>query len=103
MGNDNPLNVLWTLITAKLFLRDDVSASLIGFNLSNSVNNWTIEMEVHVKKFFGFEENVRLEHHITETNKNIVIQSYDRLLELLEVARKVKNISEKHERGIPEV
>jgi len=74
MGNDNPLNVLWTLITAKLFSRDDGSTSLIGFNLSNSVNNWTIEMAADVRKQFGFEENVRLEHHITETNRSIVVQ-----------------------------
>ena len=103
MGNDNPLNVLWTLITAKLFSRDDGSTSLIGFNLSNSVNNWTIEMAADVRKQFGFEENVRLEHHITETNRSIVVQPYDRLSELLEVAQKVKNISAKHEGGIPEV
>jgi hypothetical protein len=34
MGNDNPFSILWTLLTAKLFSRDDGGTSLIGFNLS---------------------------------------------------------------------
>ena len=32
MGNDNPLNVLWTLLTAKLFSREDGTTPLVGFN-----------------------------------------------------------------------
>jgi hypothetical protein len=99
MGNDNPFNILWTLLTARLFSRQDGSTSLIGFNLSNSVNNWTIEMAGEIRKAFGFEENIRLEHHITETYRSIVVQPYDRLGELVEVVRKVKNISAKHEGG----
>ncbi len=43
-GNDNPFSCLWTLMTAKLFSRDDGTSPLIGFNLSNSVNNETIEL-----------------------------------------------------------
>jgi len=101
MGNDNPFNVLWTLLTAKLFAREDGTTPLIGFNLSNSVNNWTLERAAHVRAAFGFEENVRLEHHITETYKSIVRQPYDKLDELVEVAKKVKNISAKHEGGVP--
>ncbi|MHA2193428.1 MAG: hypothetical protein ACXAAR_08370, partial [Candidatus Thorarchaeota archaeon] len=42
MGNDNPYASLWTLMTAKLFSRDDGTSPLIGYNLSNSVNNETI-------------------------------------------------------------
>jgi hypothetical protein len=102
MGNDNPFNVLWTLLTAKLFAREDGSTPLIGFNLSNSVNNWTLERAAAVRAAFGFEENVRLEHHITETWRSIVRQPYDKLDELIEVAQKVKNISAKHEGGIPD-
>ena len=99
MGNDNPYSVLWTLMTAKLFAREDGTSPLIGFNLSNAVNNWTIEMSSHIRKNFGFEDVVRLEHHIIETWKSIVRQPYDRTDELLEVAKKVKNISAKHEGG----
>ncbi len=101
MGNDNPFNVLWTLLTAKLFAREDGSTPLIGFNLSNSVNNWTLERAAAARAAFGFEENVRLEHHITETWRSIVRQPYDKLDELIEVAQKVKNISAKHEGGLP--
>jgi hypothetical protein len=103
MGNDNPYACLWTLMTAKLFSREDGTSPLIGFNLSNSVNNKTLELSAYVREDFGFEDVVRLEHHITETYKSIVRQPYDRLPELLEIADQVKNISAKHEGGVPEI
>ncbi len=103
MGNDNPLNVLWTLLTARLFSREDGSTPLVGFNLANSVSNWTIERAGGIRAALGFESTVRLEHHITETWKSIVCQPYDRLDELVDVARKVRNISAKHEGGAPAV
>ena len=103
MGNDNPYSCLWTLMTAKLFAREDGTSPLIGFNLSNSVNNQTIELAAYIRKSFGFEDVVRLEHHIIETWKNIVRQPYDRREELIELARKVKNVSAKHEGGDVEV
>jgi len=103
LGNDNSYAVLWTLMTARLLSADDGSTPLIGFNLSNSVNNSTIELSAYVRKGLGFEDIVRLEHHITETCKSIVRQPYDRLGELLEIADHVKNISAKHEGGSPEV
>jgi len=99
MGNDNPYSCLWTLMTARLFAREDGTSPLIGFNLSNSVNNETIEMAAYIRKPFGFEDVVRLEHHITETWKSIVRQPYDRRDELLDLAKKVKNVSAKHEGG----
>lgn len=46
---------------------------------------------------------MKIEHHIVETYRHIVIQPYDRLNELFEVATKVKNISAKHEGGVPGV
>ena len=103
MGNDNPLNVLWTLMTAKLFSREDGTTPLVGFNLSNSVNNETISFTGDIRKALGFEDMVRIEHHIIETSKGIVKQPYDRLAELIEIAKKVKNISAKHEGGSLEV
>jgi hypothetical protein len=103
MGNDNPYSVLWTLMTAKLFAREDGTSPLIGFNLSNAVNNWTIEMSSQIRNNFGFENVVRLEHHIIETWKSIVRQPYDRTQELLEIAPKVRNISAKHEGGPVEI
>ncbi|MFX0037490.1 MAG: hypothetical protein ACFE9I_17845 [Candidatus Hermodarchaeota archaeon] len=103
MGNDNPYSILWTLMTAKLFAREDGTSPLIGFNLSNSVNNETLELSAYIRKAFDFEDVVRLEHHIIETWKSIVRQPYDRRKELIEVAKKVKNISAKHEGGNVEI
>jgi len=102
LGNDNPYSILWTLMTAKLFSRDDGSTPLIGFNLSNSVNNETIELCAYARKALGFEDIVRIEHHITEAYKSIVRQPYNRIDELVKLADHVKNISAKHEGGIPE-
>jgi len=90
-------------MTAKLFSRDDGTSPLIGFNLANSVNNETIEHAAYIRGNFGFEDVVRIEHHITETYKSIVRQPYDRLPELLEIADHVKNISAKHEGAVPEI
>lgn len=103
MGNDNPYAVLWTLLAARLFSRNDGSTPLIGFNLSNSVDCQTLELSSEIRKKLGLEENVRIEHHITETWKSIVRQPYDRRCDLLEVAPKVPNISAKHEGGDPDV
>ncbi len=103
MGNDNPFACLWTLLTAKLFSRDDGTSPLIGFNLSNSVDNETIELAAYVRNDFGFEDVVRIEHHITETYKHIVRQPYDRTSELVELADHVRNVSAKHEGGPPQI
>ena len=103
LGNDNPYAVLWTLLAARLFSRRDGSTPLIGFNLSNSVDCQTLELSSEIRKKLGLEENVRIEHHITETWKNIVRQPYNRRCDLLEVASRVPNISAKHEGGDPDV
>jgi hypothetical protein len=55
-----------------------------------------------VRKTFGFEDIVRIEHHITEAYKSIVRQPYDRTDELAQLANHVKNVSAKHEGGNPE-
>lgn len=99
VGNDNPFFILWTLMTARLFAREDGSTSLVGFNLSNSVNNDTILAASQIRKSLGLETQVRFEHHITETFKSIVCQPYNRRDELIEIAKKVPNISAKHEGG----
>ena len=103
LGTDNPYSILWTLLTAKLFSPDDDSTPLIGFNLSNSVNNSTIELASYAREALGFEDMIRIEHHITEAYKSIVRQPYDRMEELMELADHVSNIGAKHEGGIPEI
>ncbi len=102
MGNDNPYAALWTLVGAKMFSRGDGSTPLIGFNLANSVDNWTLEQSGYIRDRLGLG-GMRLEHHITETWKSIVRQPYDRLDELVDVASRVANISAKHEGGVPGV
>ncbi len=99
VGNDNPYFIMWTLMTAKLFAREDGSTSLVGFNLSNSVNNETIRQANVIRKQLGLEKQVRFEHHITETYQAIVNQPYNRRDELIEIAKEVPNISAKHEGG----
>jgi len=103
MGNDNPYATLWTLIGAKLFSRDDGTSPLIGFNLSNSVNNETMEITAQFREALGFEDVVRFEHHIVEAYRSIVVQPYNRRAELMKLADHVANISAKHEGGDPEV
>jgi hypothetical protein len=103
VGNDNPYAAFWTLIGAKLFMREDGTSPLIGFNWSNSTNNETMEITAQFRKDFDFEQVVRFEHHIVETYKSIVRQPYNRREELLEIAGHVANISAKHEGGDPEI
>ncbi len=99
VGNDNPYFILWTLMTAKLFSREDGSTSLVGFNLSNSVNNETIRQANVIRKQLGLEKQVRFEHHITETYQAIVNQPYNRRDELIEIVKEVPNMAAKHEGG----
>jgi len=103
MGNDNPFSVLWTLMMAKLFAREDGSTPLEGFNLANSVDNKTIELSSEIRAKLGLEDKVRIEHHITETYKSIVKQPYNRRDELLDLAKTVPNIAAKHEGSEPEI
>ncbi len=103
MGNDNPLAILWTLMAARLFAREDGTTSLVGFNLSNSADNYTLRHAAKIRMSLGLEKVVRFEHHITETQKSIVCQPYNRRDELVEIAKDVPNISAKHEGGDPEV
>jgi len=103
MGNDNPFAILWTLMMARLFAREDGSTPLAGFNVSNSVNNWTLEESSKIRHKLNLESYVRLEHHITETYQSIVRQPYLRRDQLLEVAPHISNISAKHEGGDPDI
>jgi hypothetical protein len=102
-GADNPYNALWIMTMAKLLSRDDGTSPLIGFNWSNSVNNKTMELTADFRKALDFEKVVRFEHHITEPQKSIIIQPYNRRAELVELADHVANIAAKHEGGDPEV
>jgi hypothetical protein len=101
MGQDNPFSVLSIFMLAKLFARSDGSTPLAGLNVSNSVNNDTLKKVAAMRHELGFENAIRIEHHITEAYKHIVRQPYDRLAELVEVVGTIPNISAKHEGGDP--
>lgn len=101
LGIDNPYSILWTLMMAKLLSRNDGTTPLVGFNLSNSVTNETLELADYARQALDFESAIRFEHHITEAYKSIVRQPYDRTEELVKLADHVGNISAKHEGGIP--
>ncbi len=101
MGTDNPFSGLWTMLGARLFARDDGSTPLVGLNWSNSVDNATLRAAADIRRALGFESRVRFEHHITEAQRSVVRQPYDRRAELVDLARHVANISAKHEGGDP--
>lgn len=100
-GIDNPWAIFQALAQAKLLSRPDGTTSLIGFNLSNSVDNNTIREANEIRAALGLTKVVRFEHHITEPYMGIVRQPYLRRDELVELARTVPNIAAKHEGGDP--
>jgi hypothetical protein len=102
MGNDNVFSILWTLMMARLLSRPDGSTPLVGFNISNSVNRATLFAMGEVRRQLGFENQVRIEHHVTETYRSIVKQPYNKRDDLVEAAALYPNISAKHEGGEPE-
>jgi hypothetical protein len=103
MGVDNAWSVLWLLMGARLLAADDGSTSMAGLNLSNSVEVPTLLADADVRRGLGFEDDVRFEHHVTETAKSIVRQPYDRRADIVAAAGAVPNISAKHEGGDPAV
>jgi hypothetical protein len=103
MGTDNPLSGLWILLAASLFARDDGSTPLAGLNWSNSVDDRTVETAAQIRRALGFDDKVRFELHVTDSQKSIVRQPYDRRQQLIQLADHVPNISAKHEGGDPAV
>ena len=103
MGNDNPFSVLWTLMTAKLFTREDGTTPLFGFNFANSINDETFKLSAEVRKNLEFEDLILLEHHVTETYYGIVRQPYLRRDQIIRLSKEIKMISAKHEAGDPDV
>jgi hypothetical protein len=103
MGVDNPWSVLWLLMGARLLAADDGTTSMIGLNLSNSVELPALLAAADVRRGLGFEDEVRLEHHVTEAWKSVVRQPYDRCADVVAAAASVPNMSAKHEGGGLEV
>lgn len=103
MGTDNPYYLFIIFALAKLLAREDGSTALSGINLANSVNVKTFLDMARMRREMGLEDKVRIEHHITEAYKSIIIQPYCRREDLLiAVEQGIPNISAKHEGGDPE-
>jgi hypothetical protein len=103
VGIDNPYSAAWLLIGARLLAADDGSTSLIGLNLSNSVDVATMQTASTVRAELGLTDAVRFEHHVTEAYRSIVRQPYDRHADVIAAAATVPNVSAKHEGADPEI
>jgi len=103
MGVDNPYSVTMLLLCARLLADEDGHTSLVGLNLSNSVDGATLRAASTARAALGLTDAVRFEHHVTEAYKSIVRQPYDRLTDVVEAAATVPNISAKHEGADPVV
>ena len=103
MGVDNPWSALWLLMGARLLCAGDGSTSMSGLNLSNSVDTGALLEAAEVRHGLGFDDDVRLEHHVTEAFKSIVRQPYDRRADVVAAAAGAANLSAKHEGGDPEI
>lgn len=102
-GHDSAYGAAYTFFMAKLMEREDGRTPVIGLNISNSVNAQTIREIAAVRDSFGYRDQVRIEHHLTQTYKSTVRQPYLRRDEIVEVAATVANIAAKHEGADPEV
>ena len=102
LGNDNPYLIFQNLMLARMFSREGKTA-IAGLNLSNSVNNQTIRDCAGIRRSLGLENDVRIEHHITEPWKGVVRQPFLRRDQLIEVVDDVPNMSAKHEGGEPDI
>ncbi|MHA3724124.1 hypothetical protein ACXR2T_09620 [Leucobacter sp. HY1910] len=101
-GHENAYGAVYTFMMAKLMEAADGTTPLIGLNIINSVNADTIRHIAAVRDTFGYRDQVRIEHHLTQTYKSTVRQPYLRRDEIVEVAQTVANIAAKHEGGDPE-
>ena len=103
MGVDNPFSVTLLLLCARLLADEDGGTSLVGLNLSNSIDTATLQASSQARAALGLTEAVRFEHHVTEAYKSIVRQPYDRRRDVVAAAASVPNISAKHEGADPSV
>ena len=97
IGTDNPYSMYLLCILGKMYQRIDGSCGIDGINLSNSVNTDTIRSIAAIRRDLGFEDSIRIEHHITEPLLGVVKMPYLRRDQLMEIAGEIPNFSAKHE------
>lgn len=102
-GHDSSYGAAYTFMMAKMMERADGRTPIIGLNISNSVNAQTIREIAAIRDHFGYRDQVRIEHHLTQTYKSTVVQPYLRRDEIVEVAQTVANIAAKHEGADPDI
>lgn len=102
-GHDSAYGAVYTFMMAKLMERADGRTPLIGLNINNSVDAQTIREIAAIRDAFGYRNQVRIEHHLTQTYKSTVVQPYLRRDEIVEVAATVANVAAKHEGSDPEI
>jgi hypothetical protein len=101
MGVDNPFSLAALLLFTRLLAAEDGSTSLVGLNVSNSVDVATLNAASEVRAALGLTGAVRFEHHVTEAYRSICRQPYDRCDDVVTAAASVPNISAKHEGADP--
>src|SRR5699024_478301 len=75
-GHENAYGALYTFMMAKLMEASDGVTPLTGLNITNSVNADTIRQIAAIRDRFGYRDQVRIEHHLTQTYKSTVRQPY---------------------------
>ncbi|MFL4476046.1 hypothetical protein ACIPVK_18785 [Paeniglutamicibacter sp. MACA_103] len=102
-GHDSSYGAAYTFMMAKLMENADGRTPLIGLNISNSVNADTIREIAAIRDTFGYRDQVRIEHHLTQTYKSTVRQPYLRRDEIIDIAATVANVAAKHEGADPDI
>jgi len=101
-GHDSSFGAAYTFMMAKLMEGANGKTPLVGLNISNSVNADTIREIDAIRDSFGYRDQVRIEHHLTQTYKSTVRQPYLRRDEIIDIAATVANVAAKHEGGDPD-
>jgi len=97
VGTDNPYSTIMLLALGKMYQRSDGTCGIDGINLTNSVDTNTIRNVAKVRREMGFEDTVRIEHHVTEPVLGVVKMPYLRRDQVVELAGEIPNFSAKHE------
>lgn len=102
-GHDSAYGAAYTFMMAKLMENAEGRTPLIGLNISNSVNADTIRQIAAIRDSFGYRDQIRIEHHLTQTYKSTVRQPYLRRDEIIDIAQTVANVAAKHEGADPKI
>ncbi len=103
MGVDNVYHAIYVMLMARMFAREDGSIPMIGLNPSDSVNLETMKQLADLRLFFGLENKMRIEQHVTNFYCGVVKQPFERRELLVESAKFMPYMSAKHEGADPSI